>query len=480
MKLKLILANQWKQFLALNIWIKLIILAIIIIGSVARIMYISNLGFKYDTGLFYVWGTEGLNMGYYDFWKNYSATFDYVPGSLYFLIGIKIIARLFSDNYETFMIVLKSVNWIGDIFLVFTTYYIARAYGKFSYGKSVLISLFSYILPSLWFVTALWGQLDTILVLLCLYPVIFMFKSVESGEKFSWKYFYKNYSFWSGVIFALAFWFKLQAILIIPAMVLFALSYKGIFKAKPQLWGFLITTLLIIFIPLITNIRRLGEVMGAPFIRSDNVSDGASTFWIALGMNSKGSDFVFQFGKVGLSVTLLGLLLFVILMIWIFKKYFQLDSKALLKFGSIKSYIDRNIPKKVSFLDIMLFLTILTSLYYMLFTKMHERYFHLGLIFGIIALASFRQEMKNKFLWFLILLICNISYFYNVLDVYYWWYRYDGAPSWVNEVRQIIGTPTGHSDNVLSSLTSVTNSICVLLMCVWVVVNGGTNYTKGE
>lgn len=464
-----LIKSQWNHFLSLNIWLKLLILLFIIVGTVIRIKYLATPGFKYDTNLFYTWGKDALNMGYIDFWRNYTQTFDYPPGSLYFLMGLEGITRLFSDSYSAFMIALKSVNWLADIALIVTIYYTARKYGKLSYAKSILLSTFTYILPSLWFVTAFWGQLDTFLVLVMVFTFLLMFKSLEKDTSLS--VFYKSPSFWSGVVFAFGLWFKLQVVLVIPVIILFAISHGKNFKWKNHLAGFFSLSFLIILVPVLTNIHRLGEVMAAPFIRSDNVSDGASTFWIALGMNGKGSDYVFQFGKFGFSVTVLGILLFLFILGWVLKKYFNISFPKNIKNFQLKKYISHIMPRNISFVDVMVILTLLTSLYYMLFTKMHERYFHLGMIFSIFALATFGIRIRNKWLWFWIILICNISYFFNVLDVYHWWYKDDGAPTWVNNVLQILGTPSGRDYNIVSSFTSVTNTICVILMCIWIAVN---------
>src|SRR5690606_21192109 len=132
-------------------------------------------------------------------------------------------------------IVTKSFNWIIEIVLAYFIAKLAQDFGKISRSKSLLLAGLVYVTPAIWFVTGVGGQVDSIVVLLSLVSIWMMFK----GREHSKVLLHRNYFFWSGVIFALAFWFKPQIVLTIPAVLLFYFAGKN----GSYIWGVLKQTL---------------------------------------------------------------------------------------------------------------------------------------------------------------------------------------------------------------------------------------------
>lgn len=427
----------------------LIVLAFIV-GTILRYRNLFNLGLVYDTvETQYTWGVNANRMGVIGFWRDYNGFFDYLPGALYIITGVEWVSKLLGDNPHAFVFTLKSLNWLAEIGFIASLVYIGKRYGKLSNKVLVIFAAFTYLIPSIWFVGEVWGQFDTLLVLGSVVSVILLYRGVENGSVK--KNFYKDPIFWSGVVFGLGIWFKLQTALIIPVLVLFHLCYRNKSWIVRQFFGFLTGSLAIITIPLLVNPHRLGSNLASPYSRGDEITKGAATLWRLVGMEGLGSDKLFVVNNIGVSVSGAGMLLFTVLMVLITVKYLGLNLRKLPKISKV-------FPDQLSFLDFAVIMTISSSLYYMLFTKMHSRYLHMGMLFAMVVFVASRARNRMRS-WLWLVLALSLSYFMNQVSVFKATGNTD--PAWVG---------TLHNSFYLNVwlLEALVNLLCIIGFYLWV------------
>jgi hypothetical protein len=439
--------RSWRLGLALAF-----LLIAVAVGSFIRYVNLFNLGFFFDTVVTqYDWASNALDLGIVGFWRDFPGFFDYLPGALYLLTVIRWIASFFGGSAETFVAILKSVNWGADLFFIGLLVYVGRRYGRYTLAQLLAMAGVIYVLPAIWVVSQVWGQIDTLLVSLMILTVILLYKGLEDNSVH--KAFYKNPVFYSGVVFALALWLKLQAALLIPVFILFYLCIWDRRVFINQLSGFMVTSLLMVGMPLLVNATRLGQNLVMPYLRGDQVSRRAATFWGLIGFTGSGSDPVFTVNSFSLSVSIMGMVLYAALMVIFVIKYLNIDVRKLLRvreWGSV-------FPSEFTFFDFTLIMTLSSSLYFMLFTKMHSRYLHVGLLFAMVTLMA--TALKRRALpWLFATLILSFSYFLNQIYVYV--IDDVAGPAWIRDVYN-----TYHVNVFL--LASLLNLLCISGMYIW-------------
>ena len=236
------------SFRSLNIYLKLFFVASFIIGSWARYQNLFNLGYYFDmVETQFTWGRGAFTDGVFGFWQNYPMAkhYDYPPISLIYEYFVYALAKVFSgDITQNFVTILKSVNWLFDLIL---TLFIV-AFGNFLRDHKLtsknslnpqslgwILAGFFYAIPSSWFVSGVWGQNDTLMILITL---VCLFILVAQGFFENWKLpfldqiknshnLFSNPYFWSGFILAIGFWIKQQPILLLPILGLIFMNKKG-------------------------------------------------------------------------------------------------------------------------------------------------------------------------------------------------------------------------------------------------------------
>ena len=161
-------------------------------------------GFQVDVNCFKTWASWAAE----DFPGLYSrgadAFLDYPPGYMYILFFIGKIRELFSIPYEsavfTFLIKLPAIA--ADIISGILLYKIARNNG-FSERKRLFIMSVYLFNPAVYFVSTIWGQIDSILALLAMVAAIYL-----ANGKYEL----------SAVFFALGVLVKPQGIIFLPAL----------------------------------------------------------------------------------------------------------------------------------------------------------------------------------------------------------------------------------------------------------------------
>ncbi len=457
------LHNLKSNFANLPLYVKIFLISSLIFGSYVRFVNLFNPGFLFDmVTTQYTWGKAGFEMGVFGFWRNYTGFFDYSFLSLILETIYYTISLLFGGSAQAFVTVVKLSNWLVDIAFVAYIYHLALKLNPQNLFKAFGLAAVGYILPSLWFVSGVWGQNDTLIALICAVALELMYNQEDHNYSF-----YKSNFFLSGVLLGLAFWTKQQAILVIPVILLyhaygkkwsdlivpkvlgvttlvaiyagikfyelggytnalvlgvvvlavgflsqFIFLYKtGVWRdLRMQLFGFSLTSLLIVVPCIILNYERLGSTLFAVVGRSNVISNGGATFWSLIEMTGMASDPIFKPNI--LSVSTAAILIYFILIIMMTWSWQNLNISKLRSLNLKKIF-----NKKLSLQSMLIFMTISSVVYFLFLTKMHSRYLHFGVIFALLTLTSLKVD-GNFWKWLWASVVLHLSYTLNQMAVF--------------------------------------------------------------
>ena len=400
----------YSNFRELATCVQITVILSFILGTVLRLATMQGLGYYFDmVETQYTWATNAVDMGFFSFWKNYNGPYDYMPGSLLLLMGVELVGRVFGGGEYSFVYTLKSFNWLAETVLVFALIYFAGRQ-NINRNRIYIFASIVYVLPSLWFVSNIWGQMDSFIVLLMLISVMLMFwnKNNHGGRLF----------FWSGLIIGISFIIKLQTFLLFPVLLAFHLSLRNKQLFTSQLYGFLLPVVTTLTLCTAINWYRTGVVVFAPVWRENTITNGAASLWPLLGMNGKGSDYFFNNVHFPLSVSLAGLFLYMLLMVVFYLKIRHISFRTLFTASTnIKRLFFTIFPSNMTLQQFTFLMIMNSGLYYMLFTKMHSRYLHIAIIFSLFSLFIIK---KVRFMYELMIpvLVIQFSYFINQMDVF--------------------------------------------------------------
>jgi hypothetical protein len=575
------------DFNQLNLRVKFFVIFSLFLGSLLRFFGFFNLGYYFDMiETQYTWGKYAHQMGgFWIFWRDYpmSKHFDYPIISLIYENFLYITSLPFGGSEQTFIVFLKSFNWIFDLVLLVFLYQIWKFRSKKSQNLTIqnnsnwfftFIGLV-YILPSTWFISAVWGQNDTLIVLFSLFSIWILFDSNLDSKyqnflkstnlnvnkknkadffnfqnfKFFLKSIFLDKNFLAGSFFAISFLIKPQPILVLPIILLYFFgqkTFKEIFKLglwispfltffwygstfysqnqifydnssfqfkflKGILWktssnfyqisnwqiaaniGFWLLTLIlfslflaeinsffnsknlyknselslkltstwqklrrfglgfflifdILNLPLlILNYQRFARVLFAPFIREDKISFGAANLWNLLDKKNESSEVLLSFYQINITVSLAGYLIFAILNIWILAKITDLNWQ---KIRTLK--FEKVFGKELKLVDLVYFMMIFTSSYFLFLTKMHSRYLHFGIILSFISYIFLPINFMHKKAWLITTIFFSFGYFLNQLVVFS---TNNSEPIWTRDFGKIFNLD-------LMNLSSIISLIC--------------------
>jgi dolichyl-phosphate-mannose-protein mannosyltransferase len=402
--------NLFEKLKKLPWYVAVLSMVLFVFGTVIRYQNLFNLGFTFDmVATQYDWGKRGFEMGYFGFWKSYSGFFDYLPLSLLYEIAVYTLSLPFGGSAQVFVGLLKTTNWIVDIWLSAIVYREIKKSQR-SDAWAIPLALMIYAVPVTWFISGVWGQNDTLIVI---------------GSFFALRYLLASKYWQLAVVFTLTFWLKQQIILIIPTLLLVAVMQETVQSfRKPLLKMFSIFALMsgIITIPLLfLNHVRVGSATFAAFLREDKIGFGANSLWTLLDITGVGSQ------KVGLlSVTSWGYLLFFSFSVWVSWKIYQ--------------------SQNLSMLNLSIFTALSTSAYFMFVTKMHSRYLHFGVIWSFLVFTYLIVERKKWQSWFVGMVIMYTGYILNQVGIYATtsiWGFDNPDPGWVRSVYSWIHVDVG-------------------------------------
>jgi len=493
--------------------LKIIFWFLIILISWFKFNQLFYPGYYFDTVTTqYEWGKNAFEMGIFGFYQNYNGFFDYLPGNLTFLYFIYGSSSIFGGTPAQFVIFLKSAAWLSEIFASVLLYKFAKKYLK-SHKKPFILAGLFYAAPSVWIISNVWGQNDTLAVVFGFISIYFAYKFRQNEEKTEEFYsekleqtskklsvdkpFYQKPVFLAGLFFVIGMWFKLQIVLVLPIIILllwkkftwqeiakmlvFLLSLvligffanqsftKGLLEQtrlilvasltfvtvliavgkkihflKTDVWNFL----LIVFVGLVfvggtfsfLGLEKLGGALFAPIGRNDSISNGAATFWSVIQPEKNQASFpIIQFGNFNLTVSTLGLLIYIICFLFLLitiicrQNLFSKSEKSpvLLTFKNFLVNLPNYLNKlKWNLFSVSFVVFYTCGIYFLFFTKMHSRYLHFTILASFFLLA-FEEKLWKKFSFWLAFTMLHLGYFLNQIAVY------AGAnpdPGWVTDL----------------------------------------------
>ncbi len=481
-QVKKTLKSLIKTFSKLTYWQWIIIVSVFAFAVFVRVIHLSGLGFYYDTiETQYKWAEYVYVNGYGEFWKSYSGFFDYLPGGLLYDYLAFSISKLFSgiipgSAENDFVFIVKVFNGIFDFLIAFVITYTVGRIRKLSLFSKLLIFSCIFASPSLWFISGVWGQFDSLIVLLTLVAVILLYKGLSKDNN----ELTKSFIVWSGVIFGLAVWTKLQALIILPVILimLLALENEKVIKSiliqsiiflitifgfsslgyflvqyadnyKPSLifltlvalsyftyytyiglkeknplpitkwiFGLLLSTWMMTIIPLFSNPLRLIDNVLVFFTRQNLASVDAFNFWYLLLGRSDTQHYALNIGNISLSVSIVGLLLYFIVMLMLYLSFVNLDMRSMkTSILNINVWINKIFSRRPDLAEMFIWLTISSSVFFLFMTKMHSRYLILGIIFSILPIFLI-NNLKIRNMWIFGTIILHLSYTINQFAVY--------------------------------------------------------------
>lgn len=344
-----------------GIKVNFLIIILILIGIIIRLLLINIAGFKFDVDDWFAWSNRLNEVGYSNFY-NPQVFSDYTPGYLYILHFLGFIKSLLHLDTNIFYILLKLPAIFADLILsIFIYKQLTRNKNKLYSYLGVLIFILN---PAFIFNSTVWGQIDSI-------PTLFMFLSII--------YFHGRKLILSSLLLGLAFLIKPQSFALLPIFILFLIKNSSIKNYLKLTIPFFLTTTILSF-PFFSN---------APFVG----------LWILI--QKSVSQYPFN--------SLFAYNIWGIFGFWLPDKFFYLWGYILL--GGYWLIIGSfYLKKRLSVFSLAAFTTLS---FFILLTRMHERYLYPGLFFLIFTAAVYKNKLLLTFS-----LILSAFHFLNLYYVY--------------------------------------------------------------
>lgn len=143
------------------------VILIIVLGFLIRIFFASLPGFKIDVDLWFFWAERLVSTGFANFYTGNVFT-TYPPGFLYLFGILGVMKNFFNIDNSSFYFMLKLPFMIVDIIIAVFVY---RLLLKQSIGWARIALSFLMFNPATIFNSAIWGQLDSLLLLIIVLSV---------------------------------------------------------------------------------------------------------------------------------------------------------------------------------------------------------------------------------------------------------------------------------------------------------------------
>ena len=423
-----------------------------IFGTFVRWQNLFHTGFVFDTVYTqYTWGKAAVEMGFVDFWKFYTDYLDYLPGAIYFDMAVYTLSSYWNSSAETFVTVLKAINWLIEIALSILVVLFARKHLRIAHA--VALGLVIYVLPSVWFISGVWGQIDTLVALLSAMSVILLAYSTTSNTTNKTVLL----SLCAGVMYGVAVWVKMQPVLLVPVIVLFFISLRNKYIILPYSLGLVAASVAIMLVPFQISPLRTMYVVSAPFWREQVISRSAASFWTLLNITEQ--DFFNKQFHSDMAYTIIsraGLFLYALFSYLGVLIALRDSSHSIIHLlRSPVTVIQSVLAKPLTILQLLFITTISTSAYFQFMPKMYARYLLISIVFAVFLVALERNNKKRTG-YFLGLILMSLGNFINVVGVYDWWgYTH---PGWLISFFNWIPVHT----NTLSSLGTLGGLFVIL------------------
>lgn len=198
------------------------LIQIIILAFLARILFslIFNTGHYTDLNNFKGWSMAVTDKGLYNFYlpESKGGTWcDYPPGYIYILYLLGIIYKFIYGNFDNwygsiFTTFIKFPGIVSDIINIYLIFRITKIFVPFH--TSITIASMYAFNPAIFYESAVWGQMDSLVLTFILLSILFLFK--------------KQYDI-SILMTAFSILLKPQGVVIVPFL-LFIIVYKKEFR----------------------------------------------------------------------------------------------------------------------------------------------------------------------------------------------------------------------------------------------------------
>jgi dolichyl-phosphate-mannose--protein O-mannosyl transferase len=368
---------------------------LIVAGLIVRLFFVSNEGFSTDVHTFEAWALSLTAHGFTHFYDTIGFA-DYPPGYFYVLAAVGWIWQLVKgahlDSPYVTLLLMKLPAILADLGVGALLYAIARRFT--SQGVALGIAAFYLLNPAIIYISALWGQVDSIAGGFALLAVYCLLRSddVDAG-RINW------WIVGAWLAFSYSLLVKPQAAVILPLLVAFAFVDPQRRLARLKSTGIGIGAAIL-----------LALVLSLPFHPSDPVSVIA---WL-LQRYSSGSN-VYAYNTVNA------------FNLWALRgSMWQPDSTYILimpqyvwgivlVLAAVALVVWRYAQER-SMQALLEGCAIATIAFFVLATRMHERYSFNGLLFTIACIPFAR-----RYLWsavaLSVVLFANLVYSLQYLDV---------------------------------------------------------------
>jgi dolichyl-phosphate-mannose--protein O-mannosyl transferase len=376
--------------------------ALVFAGLVVRLLFIGNEGFKTDVQTFEAWAMALAEHGYAKFYGS-TGFADYPPGYFY-ILGIvgQIWEALFKSSDGGHYVVLKALvklpAILADLGVGVLAYAIVRRFA--SAGMALAAAALYLFNPAVIYNSAAWGQVDSIAGGLALFAIYCLLRSDDDAPG--------RPSWWivaGWLLIAYSLLIKPQAAVLLPLMLAFA------FGDRDRRRGRLISTAIGIAAAVL-----LALVLVEPF----HPGNPAAAFAWLFGRYSYGSD-VYAFNTVNA------------FNLWAIRgTFWQPDTNPINAFGTFSlgpqylwgillvlaavalvvwRYLQDRTPRAL-----LEGCAVATIAFFVLATRMHERYLFNGLLFTIVCLPFARRYFWSS-VALTVVLYANLQYSLQYLYV---------------------------------------------------------------
>ncbi len=379
-----------------------ILAALVAAGLVVRLLLVPNEGFSTDISTFQYWAISLAEKGFGHFYDSGSFA-DYPPGYFYILGALGHVWEAFfkqsdSGHYAVLKLLVKLPGIVADLCVGLLSYAIVR---RFASSTWALGAAALYLLnPAVIYNSAAWGQVDSVAAGLALLAIYLLLRSDdEAPARISW------YVVLAWVAIAYSLLIKPQAAVVVPIMLAFAFVDPARRRSRLIATGIGVVAGLILAVILVepfhpgNPVEALSWLLGRyeygssvyPYntVNAFNLWAVRGPFWQA------DTTPISIFGGISLGPQYLwGLLLLVAALGLVLWRYIQLKTpRALLESCAIS-----------------------TLAFFVLSTRMHERYSFDGLVFTIVCLP-----FAARYLWgavaLTVVLFANLQYSLQYLNV---------------------------------------------------------------
>jgi dolichyl-phosphate-mannose--protein O-mannosyl transferase len=370
---------------------------LLLVGLVVRLLFLNNEGFKTDVGTYSAWAVALTQHGFGAFYSTIGFA-DYPPGYFYVLAAVgHVWQALFAahdHSYSVLRALVKLPAILADLGVGALLYATVRRFAGF--GVALGVAALYLLNPATIYISALWGQVDAISGGLALLAIYALLRSEDEPPQTS-RHLWWIVAAW--LAFGYSLLIKPQATVLLPLLVAFAFVDPQRRRAR------IVATAAGIAAALL-----LALVLSEPFHPSNPV---ATFIWLldryAYGSNVYPYNSVNAFNLWALRGTmwtadsqyilllpqyLWGILLVVAALVLIVWRYVQdRTSQALLEGCAIA-----------------------TLAFFVLATRMHERYLFNGLLFTI-ACVPFARRYLGGTIALSVVLFANLAYSLQYLHV---------------------------------------------------------------